>query len=94
LFLRLLPSAVPRTTGRRLNPEIVELLSGSELCGQPAWLFPATRPSLGWLRWIFEFRKNPRIRSPRVAYVFVIPFEFDFLFKLAKALFEVRFFGH
>jgi hypothetical protein len=76
-----------------LNPEIVELLSGSKLCGQPAWLFPAARPGLGWLRWVFEFRKNPRIRSPRVTYVFAIPFEFNSLFKLPKALFEVRFFS-
>src|SRR4051812_17185242 len=34
--------------GRRPDPEIIELFPGPEFCGQPAWLFPATGPSLGW----------------------------------------------
>jgi hypothetical protein len=29
-----------------LNPEIVELLPGSELCSQPAWPLATARPSL------------------------------------------------
>ena len=33
-------------TRRQLNPEIVELLPGSELCSQPAWPLTTTRPSL------------------------------------------------
>jgi hypothetical protein len=52
-----------------LNPEIVELFPGSKLCSQPAWLFPAARPSLRRLQGISILRKHLRVRAPRVRHL-------------------------
>src|SRR4029453_1957523 len=46
---------------RRPDPEIIELFPGPEFCSQPAWLFPATGPSLGRPGWISVLRKNLRV---------------------------------
>jgi hypothetical protein len=55
---------------RRPDPEIIELFPGPEFCSQPAWLFPATGPSLGRPGGISVFRKNLRVWAPRVAHFF------------------------
>jgi len=61
-----LSCTAPRAPRQGLDPEIVELFPGSELCSQPAWLFPATRPSFGRLGGIAIFRKHLRVRAPRM----------------------------
>ena len=43
------------------NSEIVERLPGSKLRGEPAWLFPATRPSLSKILRISVFGKYLRV---------------------------------
>jgi hypothetical protein len=55
---------------RRPDPEIIELFPGPEFCSQPAWLFPATGPSLGRPGGISVLRKNPRVLAPSVAHFF------------------------
>jgi hypothetical protein len=55
---------------RRPDPEIIELFPGPEFCSQPAWLFPATGPSLGRPGGISVLRKNARVLAPRVAHFF------------------------
>jgi len=76
---------------RWLDPEIIELLPGPELCSQPAWLFPAARPGLGRPGGISILRKNLRVWAPRVAQFFsavsCTPA------KLAQSLLKPCFFG-
>src|SRR3977135_1944785 len=48
---------------------MVDLFPRLKLCGQPAWLLPAARPSFGRLRGISIFRKNLRVRAPRVTHL-------------------------
>ena len=76
---------------RRLDPEIIELFPGAELCSQPAWLFPAARPSLGRPSGIFILRKNLRVSTPRVAYFFCAVS--CTLANLAQSLVKPCFFG-
>jgi hypothetical protein len=54
---------------RGFDPEIIELFPGSELRGQPAWLFPAACPGFGRLRRISILRKHLRVRASCVAYL-------------------------
>jgi hypothetical protein len=56
--------------GAAPDPEIIELFPGPEFRSQPAWLFPATGPSLGRPGGISVLRKNLRVWAPRVAHLF------------------------
>jgi hypothetical protein len=77
--------------GGRFNSEIVEFFSGPELCGEPAWLFPATRPSLGWPIGIPELRNHFGIRTPCAAAVLVA--DEHVLAKLSQSLLKPGFRG-
>jgi hypothetical protein len=85
------PRRAPPPARRRLNPKIVKGFARSKLCGQPAWQLPASGPSFGWSLGVFEFRKHPRIGSPSGAYASAIGA--SYLFELAKAPLEARFFN-
>src|SRR5256886_13958384 len=74
---------------RRPDPEIIELFPGPEFCNQPAWLFPATGPSLGRPGGISVLRKNLRVWAPRVAHFSVS----CVLAKLAQFLLKPCLFG-
>ena len=74
---------------RRPDPEIIELFPGPEFCSQPAWLFPATGPSLGRPGGISVLRKNLRVWAPRVAHFSVS----CVLAKLAQFLLKPCLFG-
>ena len=56
LFIMLVPDKRDQA-----NSEIVERLPGSKLRGEPAWLFPATRPSLSKILRISVFGKYLRV---------------------------------
>ncbi len=85
--------AAPSTIRRRLNPKIVELFPGSNLCCQPAWLFPAARPSLGRQRGISILRKHRRVRAPRVWHLLDIGWRNTRFGKPAQSLIKPRLFG-
>src|SRR5882757_7715127 len=76
-------------TSPLMDPKIVDLFSQLELCRQPAWLFPAACPSLGRLRGISKFRKNLRVRAPRVTHLV----RFSTQAKLAQSLIKPCSFG-
>jgi hypothetical protein len=76
---------------RRFNSEIVEFFSGPELCGEPAWLFPATGPGLGRLLGIPELRNYFGIRTPCTTAVLVA--DEHILAKLSQSLLEPGFRG-
>jgi hypothetical protein len=76
---------------RRFNSEIVEFLSGPELCSEPAGLFPATRPSLGRLPGIPKLRKHFGVRTPCAADM-LVALEHA-LAKLSQSLLKPSFLG-
>jgi hypothetical protein len=80
-----------RTIRRLLNPEIVEVSSGPELCGQPAWLFATARPSLGRLHGIPILRDHLGVRTSRA--VRTLGAHEHTLAKLSQSLIEPPFLG-
>jgi len=72
-----------------MDPKIVDPFSELKLGRQPARLFPAACPSLGRLRGISKFRKNLRVRAPRVTHLV----RFSTQAELAQSLIKPCFFG-
>jgi hypothetical protein len=76
---------------RRINSELGEFLSGPELFSEPAWLFPATRPSLGRQFGIPKLRNHFGVRTPCAA---LMPIAHELaLAKLAQSLLKPTFLG-
>jgi hypothetical protein len=82
---------VPTSVVRRFNSEIVEFFSGPKLCSEPAWLFPATRPSLGRPVGIPILRNHFGVRTPCAAHMLVACEHA--LAKLSQSLLKPTFLG-
>jgi hypothetical protein len=82
---------VPTTVVGRFNSESVDFFSGPKLCSEPAWLFPATRPSLGRSRGIPKLRNHFGVRAPCAAHMLVA--HRPALAKLSQSLLKPTFLG-
>jgi hypothetical protein len=82
---------VPTSPVRRFNSEIVKFFSGPKLCSEPAWLFPATRPSLRRPLGISKLRNHFGVWTPCAAHM-LVAWE-DALAKLSQPLLKPTFLG-